>query len=136
MGVKKVITETVVREQIRRLRGYPRWEDFREELVKTLWRHAHSNEHAERILNEILETRKPDEKGFVSCPTVAELIDCCKCVPIDPPGAQMQPASKMCERCGGTGFVHTQRKVRAIPAMVARMYDYSAQCPCRKGVVA
>ncbi len=123
-------TETFMRTQIGRLKGFPRWEGFRDELVKVLWREAYSNDHAERIIDSVIETRRPNEEGFVSCPTVAELMDYCRAVPAERP-LERKPADGRCPLCHGIGFVHTQRKVRALPGLPERLYDYSAPCPCR-----
>lgn len=123
-------TETFMTKQIGRLKGYPRWEGFRDELVKILWRHSDSNEHAERIVDSIIRTRKPNDEGFVSCPAPAELIEYCKAEPTEAPPKAVA-AKEDCPRCHGTGFIHSTKRTRALPGLPEREYSYSAPCSCR-----
>ena len=95
-----------------------------------LWRHSFSEDHAERVIDEIIETRLPNGEGFVSCPTPGEMLEYCRAVPEQAP-EKTGTASANCPRCGGTGFVHTKRRARALPGMPEQDYDYSAVCSCR-----
>lgn len=101
------VTETGLIAQIRRLRGYHGWEGLKDELLRILWREAYSDDHARRIIDSIIDERKPNEQGFVQCPTPAELADFARNEP-----EEIEVVSKPrtdCLECRGTGWKHVMR---------------------------
>jgi hypothetical protein len=101
------ITDAGLKAQVKRLAGYPGYDDRKHELVRVLRRHAVSDEHIERVVTEILDTRRPNENGFTSCPTPAEMIVYAAQVS----GNQnlRRDADKNCPTCGGSGWRITER---------------------------
>jgi hypothetical protein len=126
MGMTKTEVPKEITDQIKRLKGYHGWEDLRGELEQILWREGHSDEHRKRILDEILTTRKREEKGFATCPVVSEMIDYCRSVSPEAPPNFQEPDAKC--KCGGLGWISFQRKING------DLYDYAAPCQCRKAV--
>jgi hypothetical protein len=102
------ITESGLKKQIARLKAYHGFEDLRGELLRVLWQQAHSDEHSERIVTEIIDTRRPSESGFISCPLPSELIDYARNVPPEKPPA-VRDADPRCAVCRGTGWRIIQR---------------------------
>jgi hypothetical protein len=95
-------TDAGLKGQLKRVAGYHGYEDLKYELLRVLKSHASSNEHAERIVTHILDTRRPNENGFSSCPTPAELIDYALQVPASLD--QRRNPDKNCSVCGGSGW--------------------------------
>jgi hypothetical protein len=96
------LTEAGLKKQIGRLRGFGNWEALREELLRCLWSCAESDDHAQRAVTRLIDAKTPNESGFTSCPTPAEIIATCKATPaVKKPAAR---ANKRCPECFGTGF--------------------------------
>lgn len=93
------LTDAGLKVQVKRLAGYPGYDDRKHELVRVLKKHTASDEHAERVVTKILDTRRPNENGFTSCPTPAEMIDYAAQVSANP-----NVADKNCSMCGGSGW--------------------------------
>src|SRR5579864_8048507 len=96
------MNEALLKAQVKRLAGYHGYDDLKHELLRVLKTHAASNEHAERIVTHILDTRRPNESGFISCPTPAELIDYAGQIP-----ARLNQHRKPdihCPICQGSGW--------------------------------
>lgn len=140
MGVKTLsetaLSEEVITAQIRRLKGFHGWEDWRDELRNVLWREAESDAHAERIVNDVLKTRLPNEKGFTPCPAPAEFALLCGEAPRRAPTQERSTARRDCEFCNGTGWVREIRRTRANPSMALRDYEYAVKCRCSGGTAA
>ena len=101
-------TETRLRAQVKRLAAYHGYDNLKHELLRVLKTDAVSDEHAQRIVTHMLDTRRPNENGFISCPTPAELIDCAGQVPARL--NQRKEADKNCTICGGSGWRIIERK--------------------------
>lgn len=113
---RKKLTQEFLQEQIARLRVLPRGEDrpwgsgkkgeknyepaLRDELLKALWEQSSSNEHAERIVNRVMETTQ-------FCPVPSELIATAQEVP-ERIGILRDPEAG-CVECGGSGWKQTVR---------------------------
>jgi len=96
------LTEAGLKKQVKRLQGYANFDAFKEELLRVLWSHAVTDDHAERVVSRLIDAKVPNESGFSACPTPAEIIATCKLVP-----EKKQPArsaNKKCVQCFGTGF--------------------------------
>jgi hypothetical protein len=106
-----------IKKQIERLKGYGGYEELRIGLARVLQAKAASDEHAERIVTSIIETRMPGERGYLSCPGPAEMIAYVSATPITAPPS-MRPPDKSCACCAGTGFAIIERN------------GYSAAQPC------
>ncbi len=99
------LTESGLKKQIARLRGFANYDGLRDELLRVLWSRAESDEHAECIITEIVDSRTSNENGFTACPTPAELIAIARTIPASaskPTG--MHLPRRNCADCGGTGF--------------------------------
>ena len=115
---------TALERQVKRLRGFVRFELWAEELVRCVRRHAASDEHVCRIVDNIIDTRGPNTDGFAPCPTVAEMADYCHAVPDHPSG--LVPADPDCNTCQGTGF-----EVKEY-IMFGEMKTGAQICDCRR----
>ena len=113
-------TDAGLKAQLKRLAGYHGYGDLKHELLRVLKTHAGSDEHAERILTSILDTRRPNENGFVSCPTPAEMIDYASQVPTVL-NVHRHPDQR-CPSCGGDGW-----KIKQVGS-----YSGAEPCPCTK----
>jgi len=100
-------TDTALKAQVKRLAAYHGYDDLKHELLRVLKTKAVSDEHAERIITYILDTRRPNENGFISCPTPAEMIDYVAQVPARL--NQFKDPDKNCAMCGGSGWRITER---------------------------
>jgi hypothetical protein len=101
------LTDAGLKAQVKRLGGYPGYDDRKHELVRVLRKHVASDEHVERVITTILDTRRPNEGGFTSCPTPAEMIAYVAQVSADP--TMRKVADKNCPTCGGSGWRITER---------------------------
>jgi hypothetical protein len=125
------LTEGVLRRQVQRLKALPRGEErpwgegkepgLRDELLRSLWNQAHSDEHAKRIIDAVID------KSKTFCPTPAELTEIASMVSPDPQAAEKRAS---CEGCGGVGYTVERRKARALPGLPEREYDYALPCVC------
>jgi hypothetical protein len=97
------LTESGLKKQIGRLRGFTNYDGLRDELLRVLWSRAENDEHAEIIVTEIIDSRTSNENGFTACPTPAELIAIARTVPITKPAGLRAPR-KSCAECNGTGY--------------------------------
>jgi hypothetical protein len=113
-------TESGLKIQLKRLAGYYGYQDVKFELLRVLGKHAASDEHAERIVTLILDTRRPNENGFLTCPTPAELIDYAAQVPSTT--GQMRLPDRNCTMCLGSGWRVVERKG----------ISGADRCPCTK----
>lgn len=95
-------TEAGIKTQVKRLAGYPGYDDRKHELVRVLRKHAASDDHVERVITMILDTRRPNENGFTSCPTPSEMIAYAAQVSANPHLRKV--ADKNCPTCGGSGW--------------------------------
>jgi hypothetical protein len=100
-------TDGGLKAQMKRLAGYHGYEDLKHELLRVVKKYAASDEHAERIVTHILDTRRPNENGFVSCPTPAEMIDYASQVPASP--SQQRAPDENCTKCHGSGWHISER---------------------------
>jgi hypothetical protein len=101
-------TDAGIKAQVKRLAAYYGYEEFKHELVRVLKSRARSNEHVERIVTHILDTRRPNEHGFSSCPTPAEMID--YVAHVAPSLNQLRNPDKNCSICCGSGWRITERQ--------------------------
>lgn len=99
-------TDAGLKAQLKRLVGYRGYEDLKHELLRVLKKDVASDEHAERIMTYILDTRRPNENGFISCPTPAEMKDYSDQVPTRL--NQRKDPDKNCRFCSGTGWRITE----------------------------
>lgn len=97
-----------LKAQLKRLTAYRGYEDLKYDLLRVLRSHAASDEHAERIVTKVLDTRRPNENGFITCPTPAEMIDYAGEVPANP--KQRKVADQNCSMCGGSGWRIIERR--------------------------
>jgi hypothetical protein len=97
------LTEGGLKKQIARLRGFANYDGLRDELLRVLWSRAESDEHAERIITEIVDSRTSNENGFTACPAPAELIAIARTIPTSKPTGMRSPR-RNCSECGGSGF--------------------------------
>jgi hypothetical protein len=111
-------TDAGLKAQLKRLSAYHGYDELKYELLRVLRTNASSGEHVERIVTRILDTRRPNENGFISCPTPAEMIDYAQEVP--PRLNQTRPADKHCPICGGSGWC----------IVVFRGMSGADRCPC------
>jgi hypothetical protein len=100
--VTKPLSETGIKKQVGRLRAFANYEALRDELVRCLWTHAHSDEHAARVIDQLVDTRVPNESGYTACPTPAVIITACKA--INPTKPKASTADKKCSASFGSGF--------------------------------
>jgi hypothetical protein len=102
--VEHRLNQTKLDKELKRLRGYHGFAGFADELKRVVNRHAADDDHVTRVVNEIVETRKPNAEGFLSCPSPAEMIDYCMAVPdhADQQQAMGDPVPG-CATCGGVG---------------------------------
>ncbi len=110
--------EAKIKAQVKRLSGYQGYEDFKHELVRVLWIHADSDERAEKIVTRILDTRRPNDAGFIKCPSPAELIEYAE---KENCGKALRPAQTDCPDCSGTGWSLIQDEG----------YSAAKSCKCR-----
>ena len=100
-------SESFLKAQIKRLAAYHGYQDSKHELLRVLKTHAVSDEHAERIVTLILDTRRPNENGYLSCPAPAEMIDYAVLAPASP--HKLKDPNPRCSLCGGYGWKITER---------------------------
>ena len=101
------LTEAGLKVQVKRLAGYHGYNDMKHEILRVLMTHAASDEHAERVITHILDTRRPNENSFISCPTPAEMIDYLAMFPATL--NQRKAPDPGCPICGGSGWRFTER---------------------------
>lgn len=104
--------------QIARLSGLPNWPRFDEarlELVNALRTTARSEAHAKNAIDELVRSAR--------CPTPDEVIRTTW-------GLLTDDEYRQCARCGGSGWVHTERIISGV------RYDFSAPCRKCRGAVA
>lgn len=125
-----MVTETALQDQIKRLKCLPRHSEqpwgtktepgLAHELLRVLWRVSMSDEHAKRIVDELIEASK-------FCPTPADILAVGNSI-AEKVSEQLPSPDHACVKCGGTGmFV---KKVRAVPAAPLEYYEFT--CPCRR----
>jgi len=113
-------TDAGLKAQLKRLSAYHGYDELKYELLRVLKTNASSDEHVDRIVTRILDTRRPNETGFLSCPTPAELITYSKEIPARL--HQTKPADKNCPICGGSGW----------RIVVLRGMSGADRCPCTR----
>lgn len=118
------MTETFIKSQILRLAGmdfYPATKEAVGELLKVLWTHADSEDHAQRIITRAIE-QAPDRR----CPTPAELIRLAAQV------SEVETLPAGCQRCHGSGWRTETRRTSPWPGTE---YDaeYAVHCECGRG---
>ena len=137
MGVKTLsestVSEGVIGAQIRRLKGFHGWEDWRDELRNVLWRNAECDAHAERIVNHVLKNTHPNENGFTPCPTPAVFQQLCSEGPRFAAGPPRKTRVSDCPFCGGCGWAREIRRKRANSGMPVANYEYAVKCVCVGG---
>lgn len=132
------LTELILQTQIARLKRLPRGEDrpwgagkkgdknyepgLRDELLKALWEQSSSNEHAERIINRVMEIAQ-------FCPAPAELITTAATIPYDTQSEQEysipyeRPDSKaFCATCKGNGMVQNGARWQRCACAIGQEY--------------
>lgn len=91
------LSEKTLMAQLKRLKFLRGFEESKDELLRALWNNSHSDGHAERVITRVIDTRRPNKEGFVSCPTPAELADYCAEVPSNAGG--IKAPDKKCKLC-------------------------------------
>lgn len=92
-----------------------------EELVRVLAGRAQTNEHATRIIRQVLDE-------FKMCPTPAELADICRQIDPDPKGLP-----DPCARCRADGGYWVQQQAIKNEGFGQQEYHYSGRCNCKRG---
>lgn len=128
----QMVSDEILKKQLSRLRGFHGFEDLKSELLRIFQRHAKEEGHAERVIDSILDTRRPSETGFVSCPIPAELKDYCEAAPVvDPSWQKPDPNCPNCKSTPGWRFGTVPYQGPA-EWLVGTMVEGSVRCECTK----
>lgn len=119
-----MLTDQGLKAQISRLKLFPRYEESKAELLKTLWTHALSDEHAIRIVDRLIAGSAPSSGGVTMCPTPFQLTEIASQVPES--GAPPPAPARNCQLCSGSGWAMERRIVNGIP------YDFARRCTCHR----
>lgn len=108
MSANCKVAETILVNELRRIRGYHGFTEMADELLRVLQAETLSAEHAARIVTEVIESWHASGDGFLRCPSASEFRAIARCVPGEtlPP---LQAPNPRCRHCGGCGFQITYR---------------------------
>jgi len=120
------LNQNHLNQQLKRLRSVMCVSNLAfEELKRVVNSHAASDEHVGRIVDAIIDTRRPNEEGFVACPTPAEMADYCLNTPKSTKTG-MGSADLDCNLCRGGGSIWRKGTT---PFTSGNFYEFT--CPCR-----
>jgi hypothetical protein len=107
MGVseRSKVADTILVNELRRIRGYHGFPEMADELLRVLQAEASSAEHSARIVTEVIESWHASD-GFLRCPSACEFRAIARCVSAETL-PRLQAPNPTCRGCGGSGFLIT-----------------------------